>query len=104
MPTRVAITGIGLLSPFGRGKGAACHALRHGRSAIRRIESIDTSALNCRIGGEVPAGAFEPGKHDRFTAFALAAAEEAAQQAKLRAADPNRFGVIIGTGMGGAET
>jgi nodulation protein E len=103
-PTRVAITGIGLVSPFGRGKAAACDALRNGRSGVKRIESIDASALNCRIGGEVPAGAFEPGKFDRFTNLALTAAAEAVEQAGLAASDPTRFGVIIGTGMGGAET
>jgi len=101
---RVAITGLGLISPFGRGKSSAREALRHGQSGIRRIESIDASALNCRIAGEVPAGAVEPGKFDRFTSFALVAAEEAAEQANLRADDPHRFGVIIGTGMGGCET
>jgi len=101
---RVAITGLGIISPFGRGKSPACDALRRAQSGIRHIESIDASALNCRIAGEVPAGSVEPGKFDRFTNFALVAAEEAVEQAKLRAEDPNRFGVIIGTGMGGCET
>jgi 3-oxoacyl-(acyl-carrier-protein) synthase len=101
---RVAITGIGILSPFGRGKAAACDAVRHGRSGVRRIESIDASMLNCRMAGEVPSGSFVPEKFDRFTNLALVAAEEAVQQAALRAEDPHRFGVIIGTGMGGAET
>src|SRR6266496_3836932 len=85
---RVAITGIGIVSPFGRGKAAACDAVRLGRSGIKRIESIDASALNCRMAGEVPAGAFEPGKFDRFTNLALTAAEEAVQQAGLSASDP----------------
>ncbi len=103
-PHRVAITGIGIISPFGRGKAAALDALRHARSGVKRIESIDSSALNCRMAGEVPAGSFTPEKFDRFTNLALVAAEEAVQHAGLRAADANRFGVIIGTGMGGAET
>ena len=101
---RVALTGIGLLSPFGRGKSAALDALRAGRSGIKRITSIDASILNCRIAGEVPAGSFVPEKFDRFTNFALVAAAEAVEQAGLSANDPHRFGVIIGTGMGGAET
>jgi nodulation protein E len=103
-PHRVAITGIGIVSPFGRGKSPAADALRRGTSGIRPIESIDASALNCRIAGEVPAGAVAPGKFDRFSGFALAAAEEAVEQAGLRADDPQRFGVIIGTGMGGCAT
>ena len=108
MTRRVAITGIGILSPFGRGRGAAVDALRNARSGVRRIESIDTTELNCRMAGEVPKeahdGAF-PG-FDRFSRFALIVAEEAAAQANLRGSgvDPHRFGVLIGTGLGGCET
>ena len=105
--TRVAITGLGIISPFGRGRDAALEALRNARSGIRRLESIDTSSLNCRIGGEVPPsahqGAFKG--FDRFSRFALIAAEEAAEQARINGAvEPSRFGVIIGTGLGGCET
>src|SRR3982751_5347173 len=102
--SRVAITGIGIVSPFGRGKAAALDALCNARSGVRRIESIDASALNCRMAGEVPAGAFDAGKFDRFTNLALTAAAEAVGQAGLEPRDAHRFGVIIGTGMGGAET
>ena len=100
---RVAITGIGLLSPFGRGQSSALDALRNARSGIREIVSFDTSGLNIRAGGEVPQGDFAPGKFDRFTGLALAAAEEAMEQSGV-APDAERFGVILGTGMGGAET
>src|SRR5438445_6569688 len=104
---RVAITGLGIISAFGRGRGVACAAMRDGRSGIRRITSIDTSALNCKMGGEVPAeahqGAFKG--FDRFSRFALLAAEEAMQQAAIgKNVDAERFGVIIGTGLGGCET
>ena len=107
MTPRVAITGLGIISPFGRGRAPACVAMRDGRSGIRRITSIDTSALNCKIGGEVPAeahqGAFKG--FDRFSRFALIAAEEAMQQAAIgKNVDAERFGVIIGTGLGGCET
>jgi len=106
--TRVAITGIGLVSCFGRGKAAAVDALRNGRSGIRIIESIDSSALNCKIAGEVPAGAHE-GLHrgnDRFTRFALIAAEEAAEEASFAniGLTDDRVGSLIGTGLGGSET
>lgn len=103
---RVAITGIGLLSPFGRGCAAALEALRNARSGIRAIASIDASSLNCRIGGEVPNDAHEGEHrgHDRFTRFALIAAEEAMAQAGAFDVDPHRFGTIIGTGLGGCET
>src|SRR6266550_2078890 len=105
--SRVAITGLGIISPFGRGRDAALDAMRNARSGVRRIESIDTSDLNCRIGGEVPVGAHQGAfkGFDRFSRFALIAAEEAAEQSNIRGAvDPSRFGVIIGTGLGGCET
>ena len=103
---RVAITGIGIISPFGKGKAAALTALRAGTSGIRRITSIDTSELNCKIGGEVPVDDSPQRGYDRFTRFALVAAEEAAQQAKLASigVDPHRIGVLVGTGLGGCET
>ena len=104
---RVAITGIGIVSPFGRGKRAAVDALRAGRSGVRLIESIDTAALNCRIGGEVPRDAHEGlvKGHDRFTRFALIAAEEAVEEASFASGnfDAERVGSIVGTGMGGCE-
>ncbi len=103
---RVAITGIGIISPFGKGKAAALTALRAGNSGIRRITSIDASELNCKIGGEVPVDDSPRRGYDRFTRFALVAAEEAAQQANLASigVDPDRIGVLVGTGLGGCET
>ena len=103
---RVAITGLGLISSFGRGKAAALDALRNARSGVRAITSIDASQLNCRIGGEVPAETHdgEHRGHDRFSRFALIAAEEAAAQAGDLGLAPERIGVLIGTGLGGCET
>jgi nodulation protein E len=105
---RVAVTGIGIISCFGAGKAAAVDALRNGRSGIRVITSIDPAPLNCRIAGEVPQQAHE-GQHrgfDRFSRFALIAAEEAATEAKVDSIGipPHRIGSIIGTGLGGCET
>ncbi|MGZ4809651.1 MAG: beta-ketoacyl-[acyl-carrier-protein] synthase family protein [Thermoanaerobaculia bacterium] len=105
---RVAITGIGIISCFGRGKTAALEALRSARSGIRTITSIDPAPLNNRIAGEVPLEAHE-GQHrglDRFSRFALIAAEEAAVEARYDAIGirPERIGSLIGTGLGGCET
>jgi nodulation protein E len=103
---RVVITGLGIVSPFGRGQAAAVDALRSGRSGVRNLEGIDTSLLNCRIGGQVP-GETQDAQykgHDRFTRFALVAAEEAAAEAGELGLDPERVGVLIGTGLGGCET
>lgn len=101
---RVVITGFGLISPFGRGKNAALDALRNARSGVRAITSIDASQLNCRIAGEVPGELTEHRGHDRFSRFALIAAEEAAAQAGDLGLAPERIGVLIGTGLGGCET
>lgn len=102
----VVITGLGIVSPFGRGKAAALESLREARSGIRTITSIDPAALNARIAGEVPAAAHEGlhKGHDRFTRFALIAAEEAAQQAGELGLPAERIGTLIGTGLGGCET
>jgi nodulation protein E len=103
---RVAITGFGIVSPFGRGRAAALDALRAARSGIRAITSIDASSLNCRMAGEVPAEAHEGlhRGHDRFTRLALIAADEAAEQAGALGLMPERVGTLIGTGLGGCET
>jgi nodulation protein E len=101
---RVVVTGLGIVSPFGRGKAAALDAMRNARSGIRNIASIDASQLNCRIAGEVPGELVEHRGHDRFTRFALIAAEEATAQAGDLGVEPERVGVLIGTGLGGCET
>jgi nodulation protein E len=106
--TRVVITGIGVISGFGRGKESTLASLREGRSGIRLITSIDTSDLICRMAGEVPAEAHDglAKGHDRFARFALIAAAEAVEEAgyDMSAVDPHRVGSMIGTGLGGCET
>jgi nodulation protein E len=108
---RVVITGIGIVSPFGRGAAATLEALRSRRSGVRRIDAFDTSELTCRIGGEVPPGtplgeASEFKGYDRFSRFALLAAGDAVEQSRFAEAgyEPERVGAIIGTGLGGSET
>src|SRR5512140_909885 len=99
--TRVAITGIGIVSSLGRGVEATLDAVRNARSGIRTIESIDTSGLACRIGGEVPREAHEGLQRgqDRFSRFALIAAEDAAAEASFSTIglEGDRVGVLIGT-------
>jgi nodulation protein E len=108
MTRRVAITGIGIVSCFGRGTAAAVDAFRSARSGIRTITSIDATPLNCRIAGEVPLDAHD-GLHaglDRFSRFALIAADDAVASANFTVTDVDaaRFGAIVGTGLGGCET
>ena len=105
---RVAITGIGIVSPLGRGISATTTALREGRSGVRLLTSIDTSELSCRMGGEVPSEVVEeaPRGHDRFTRLALLAAADATTQANYSdlGLASERIGALIGTGLGGCET
>jgi 3-oxoacyl-[acyl-carrier-protein] synthase II len=88
-------------------------ALYAGRSSAGRIEQFDPSALTTRIACEVRE--FDPTRYmdrkdarraDRFCQFAVAAAREALEQAGLQNAgiDPNRVGVVLGSGIGGMDT
>jgi nodulation protein E len=100
---RVFITGIGIVSPIGSDRAAVLDSLRSGRSGIGPIRSLDASTLTCRIAGESD---FAPGGDgDRFTRLALAATEEAVEQAGL-AGDPisGVVATIFGSGMGGVAT
>ena len=104
---RVAITGVGVISCYGRGLEPLVRAMREGTSGIRRLEGIDTSRLKSAIGAQVPAADADalPGSADRVTKFAVAAAHDAvAMSRSTSAVPPHRLGVIIGTGLGGCET
>jgi nodulation protein E len=102
---RVAITGIGVVSCYGRGLAPLVDAMREGRSGIRRLEGIDLSRIRCHVGAQIPAGVVESSSADRFTRIALMAAADAmAQSGVAGTIDPARFGTIIGTGLGGCET
>ncbi|MGO8817291.1 MAG: beta-ketoacyl-ACP synthase II [Terriglobia bacterium] len=110
---RVVITGIGVFASTGKDAASFFETLVQGRSAIRRIQQFDPSALSVQIGAEIPdydpLGYF-PAKRldllDRFSQFALIAAKEAMDSSgiQLRDEERPRFGVVTGTGMGGATT
>src|SRR5581483_4801992 len=107
---RVAVTGLGVVSPLGVGVDAFWEGLSHGRSGVRRITRFDPTPFPTQIAGEVPD--FQPSAHlsrrdvvrtDTFIQYALIAAQEAVAAAglKIAASDGDRVGVAIGTGMGG---
>jgi 3-oxoacyl-[acyl-carrier-protein] synthase II len=110
---RIAVTGIGLITPLGNHLDANWESLRAGRSGIGRITRFDASPLSVHIAGEVrgfePAGFIDKRdlkKMDAFSQYAVVAAQMAVDDAALRI-DPesaDRAGVIIGVGMGGMET
>lgn len=109
---RVAVTGIGLISPLGNDSAQALANAAAGRSAIRRIETSWSGHLGAplaacvRFAGEEH---FPPPRLrmlDRVSQIALVAARQAIDEARLdlSATDRARVGVFIGTGMGGALT
>ncbi|MFT8321588.1 MAG: beta-ketoacyl-ACP synthase II [Bacillus sp. (in: firmicutes)] len=110
---RVVITGMGIISPLGKNVEDFWEALRKGTSGIKEISAFDTSQLKTKIAGIVEDfdataifGSKEAKKLDRFTQFALAAAEQALQdsQLQLEQIDPERIGVYVGSGIGGLNT
>lgn len=109
---RVAITGLGVVSPLGNDVQSTWQNLLSGKSGIAPIQHFDASAFPAKIAAEVkgfsmPTQALK--KHSRyvipFTGFALAAAEEAMNDAGLlpTAQNASRFGVVTGSGMMTAE-
>src|SRR5881392_3199620 len=111
---RVVITGMGAITPLGNDVETFWSNLKNGVSGIRKIESFYTSAYDCRIGGEVrgfdPKTAFKNPKDvrrtDRFAQLAMAAAKMAMTDSAIEMAneDPNRFGVLVSSGIGGLKT
>ena len=109
---RVAVTGIGVVSPLGNETRALFAALSAGRSGIARLTGKFHERLSSPVGGAV---AFDAASHfpapqlrmlDRVSQFALAAAGQAIAEAGavFEGLDRGRAGVFVGTGMGGAET
>ncbi len=110
---RVAVTGLGLVTPLGTGVEKNWEALLHGRSGIGPIQRFDASAFPVRIGGEVRD--FNPldwvekkeiKRMDLFILYVVAAAEQAMRQSRLKIdlSNAERVGVIIGVGIGGLLT
>jgi 3-oxoacyl-[acyl-carrier-protein] synthase II len=105
---RVAVTGLGAVTPVGNDASATWDALVSGRSGVDVIRSFDPAGFPVNIAAEVKD--FDPtvamsAKEVRRTGkdvhFAVAAAIEAARDAELVVDEPSRTGVIIGSVMGG---
>lgn len=110
---RVVITGMGVVSPLGNDPERLWDGLVRGQSGVSLIDTFDTSRHKTKIAGLVrdfdAAGRFgakEARRMDRFTQFALAAAEQALGDSglNLELADRERVGVFVGSGIGGIET
>jgi len=110
---RVVITGMGVISPLGNAVHTFWDALQTGQSGISKISSFDCSDQKTQIAGMIENfdeteifGKKEAKKLDRFTQFALAAAEQALVDSRLdlEQTDPERIGVYVGSGIGGLQT
>lgn len=111
MTQRVVVTGLGLLTPFGLGCQKNWQQLVEGKSAIRAITRFDTEQLPVRFAGQIPEDTdlqpWIPQKvakvSDVFVHYGLAATHEAYLQSGLQDGhfNPERAGVMVGTGMGG---
>ena len=107
---RIAVTGLGIVSPVGNSVDAAWASVRAGRSGIDRITRFDASAFPSRIAGEVKGfdaskyiSAKEVRRYDTFVHYGIAAAVDAIADAGLVVTDENadRIGINIGSGIGG---
>lgn len=110
---RVVVTGAGAVSALGLSAQATMRAMAEGVNGVSQLAFADVERLSIQIGGQVhdwdASALFEKGKlalYDRFTQFALKAAEEAMAQSGLVLSDEMhlRAGCIIGTAGGGNGT
>ena len=110
---RVAVTGLGILSPVGNDKMTFFNNLMAGKSGIKKLETEFVNELDCKIAAYIndydPLAHFVKNKAatmDRVTQFAVTASQQAIDDAGLNLETENleRMGVYLGTGMGGAAS
>lgn len=116
---RVVVTGMGIVSPFGRGVEYNWKNILDGKSGIKKIEGIDLKDIPVHIGGQVPFGKeenqFDPDtvmapkdqkKVDKFILYGLAAGTDAIEDSGWKPEnddDQFRSGVMMGSGIGGLQ-
>jgi 3-oxoacyl-[acyl-carrier-protein] synthase II len=105
---RVAVTGIGAVTPLGLDAPSTWRAALAGESGIGWITTFDTDGLPVRVAGEVkgfdPAqvvSAKEARKLERNVLLGVAAGREAMADAGLNGFDPTRVGIVFGSAIGG---
>lgn len=113
MKKRVVITGLGAVTPVGNDVETFWKNIKNGVHGIDFIKAFDTENFKVKIAAEVKN--FEPAQYidkkdakrmDRFCQFAMASAAQAVENAKLdlESINKERFGVIVGSGIGGIGT
>jgi 3-oxoacyl-[acyl-carrier-protein] synthase II len=110
MTARIAITGMGLVSPLGLDVPTYWQGLLEGRSGVSFISDFPTDKLRSDVAAMVPG--FDPSRwfdkkeqdiYGRVQQLAVAAAEEAVREARLEGVDKTRVGVLVSTGQGAVE-
>ncbi len=119
---RVAVTGVGLVTPLAVGTEANWRRLLAGESGLGPMTGFDTDDLPCRVAGQVPGADASDGldldalmpardrrRVDPFILYAIAAADEAIQDSGWAPDEEatearNRTGVMIGSGIGGLQS
>jgi 3-oxoacyl-[acyl-carrier-protein] synthase II len=107
---RIAITGLGLITPVGNNVQDSWASIVAGRSGIAVIDSFDTTEFSSRIGGSIRnfdvtsvMSAKDARKNDPFIHYGIAASVEAITDSGLEITDANseRIGLAVGSGIGG---
>lgn len=112
---RVVITGLGAVTPCGIGTDNFWNAMLEGKSGVSLIDRIDTEKQTVKIAAEIKDTDFNPEDYiepkeakrmDRYTQFAMVAADEAIADSGIDEADidPYRIGVIVSSAAGGFHT
>lgn len=109
---RVVVTGIGAVTPLGNNVSDTWEAMKSRKNGIDRITLFDTENFKAKLGAEVKN--FDPKEYldvnevlrtDRYAQFALAAAQQAVDDSGVNGTmEPERFAVMLGTGIGGINT
>jgi 3-oxoacyl-[acyl-carrier-protein] synthase II len=114
MKRRVVVTGMGAITPVGNDVATTWRSLIEGKSGTTPITKFDASKFTCRIAAEVKdfnpldfMDRKEAKRADPYTQYAVAGARQAMTDANLverNGMDPDRIGVIIGSGIGGLKS
>jgi 3-oxoacyl-[acyl-carrier-protein] synthase II len=106
--TRIAVTGLGAVTPLGNDVPSTWDAAVNGRSGIDFIQAFETDGLPIRIAAEIKgfdplsvASAKDARKLENYVLISLSAAKEALADAQLTDFDPDRVGIIFGSAIGG---
>src|ERR1700738_1060026 len=114
MKRRVVVTGMGAITPVGNDVATTWQSLIAGKSGTAPITKFDASKFPVRFAAEVKGfnpldfmGRKEAKRADQYTQYAVAASRQAMTHASLverNGMDPDRIGVIIGSGIGGLKS